>query len=164
MALSRRLVALIMLGVGAWWPASSPRAQAAADVFQVSAIPVDATAADAVAAREQALRQGQIEGMRRLLRRLVPAEDYGRLPAVGPGEIERYVQNFEIADERVASDQYLARLTVRYDPDAVRELLQARGLPYAEAASMPLRRTSSSSVGGVAWRGVAITRRTSRAA
>jgi Uncharacterized protein conserved in bacteria (DUF2066) len=138
MALSRRLVALILLGVGAWWPASAPRAQAAGDVFQVSAIPVDATAVDAVTAREEALRQGQIEGFRRLLRRLVPAEHYGRLPALGPGEIERYVQNFEIADEQVASDQYIARLTVRYAPDAVRELLQARGLPYAEVASMPV--------------------------
>ena len=78
-------------------------------------------------AREQALLQGQIEGLRRLLRRLVPAEEHGRLPAVGPGEIERYVQNFEIADEEVASNRYLAQLTVRYEPDAVRELLQAAG-------------------------------------
>jgi hypothetical protein len=138
MALSRRLAALILVGVGAWWPTWAARAQTAEAVFQVSAIPVDATAADAVAARDQALRQGQIEGLRRLLRRLVPAEQHGRLPAVGPGEIERYVQNFEIADEQVASDQYLARLTVRYEPGAVRELLQVRGLPYADVASMPV--------------------------
>jgi Uncharacterized protein conserved in bacteria (DUF2066) len=138
MAQSRRLAALLLVALSGLWPASPVRAQTAPEVFQVSGIPVDATAADAVTAREQALLQGRIEGMRRLLRRLVPATDYGRLPAVGPGEIERYVANFEIADERVSSNQYLARLTVRYEPDAVRELLQASALPYAETVSAPV--------------------------
>jgi Uncharacterized protein conserved in bacteria (DUF2066) len=138
MALSRLLALLIVVGVGASWPAWSARAQVVEDVFQVSGIPVDATATDAVAAREQALVQGQVEGLRRLLRRLVPAGQQGRLPAVGPGEIQRYVQNFEIADEQVASDQYLARLTVRYDREGVRELLQAHALPYSEVASVPI--------------------------
>jgi Uncharacterized protein conserved in bacteria (DUF2066) len=138
MAQARPIVAVLLVLFWAWWPASYARAQTFEDVFQVSGIPVDATAADAVAAREQALRQGQIEGLRRLLRRLVPAGQAGRLPSVGPGQIERYVQNFEIADERVASNQYLAQLTVRYEPEAVRELLQAAGLPYAETVSAPL--------------------------
>ena len=104
----------------------------------MSRIPVDASAADAVAAREQALVQGQVEGLRRLLRRLAPAEAYGRLPVVGPAEIERYVQNFEIAEEQVASNRYLAQLTVGYQPDAVRELLQDHGLSYAERVSEPV--------------------------
>jgi Uncharacterized protein conserved in bacteria (DUF2066) len=138
MAQSRRLAALILVALCGAWPGSPVRAQTAPEVFQVSGIPVDATAADAVTAREQALLQGQIEGMRRLLRRLVPTADHGRLPAVGPGQIERYVANFEIADERVSSNQYLARLTVRYEPDPVRELLQSSGLPYAETASAPI--------------------------
>jgi Uncharacterized protein conserved in bacteria (DUF2066) len=138
MAQSRRLAALILIALCGGWPAPPLRAQTAPEVFQVSGIAVDATAADAVTAREQALLQGQIEGMRRLLRRLVPAADHGRLPAVGPGQIERYVANFEIADERVSSNQYLARLTVRYEPDAVRELLQSSALPYAETVSAPV--------------------------
>jgi hypothetical protein len=138
MAQSRMLMLLALLGLIAWWPTSMARAQIAADVFQVSGIEVDATAADAVAAREQALREGQIEGLRRLLRRLVPAAEHGRLPAVGAAEIQRYVRNFEIADERVASDRYLAQLTVGYEPDAVRGLLQGEALSYAETPSEPL--------------------------
>jgi hypothetical protein len=61
----------------------------------------------------------------------------GRRPA-RPAEIERYVQNFEIADEQVASDRYLAQLTVGYQPDAVRELLQDHGLSYTERVSEPV--------------------------
>ncbi|MGH6904002.1 MAG: DUF2066 domain-containing protein [Geminicoccaceae bacterium] len=138
MAQSRLLAALILVAVPAWSPASPVRAQTAANVFQVSGIPVDATAADAVAAREEALLQGQIEGLRRLLRRLVPAAEHDRLPVVGAGQIQGYVANFEIADERVSADRYLAQLTVGYEPDAVRELLQGAALPYAETVSMPL--------------------------
>jgi hypothetical protein len=138
MAQSRVLMALALAGLLAWWPASIARAQGGADLFQVSGIEVDATAADAVAAREQALLQGQIEGLRRLMRRLVPAEERARLPSVGPAEIERYVQNFEIADEQVASNRYLAQLTVRYEPDAVRGLLQGAALSYAETLSEPI--------------------------
>jgi Uncharacterized protein conserved in bacteria (DUF2066) len=138
MAQSRLLAALILVAVAAWSPGPPVRAQPAANVFQVSGIPVDATAADAVAAREEALLQGQIEGLRRLLRRLVPAAEYHRLPAVGAGQIQGYVANFEIADERVSADRYLAQLTVGYEPDAVRELLQGAALPYAETVSMPL--------------------------
>ena len=138
MAHTRVLIALALAGALACWSLPAARAQDTAGLFQVSRIPVDASAADAVAAREQALVQGQVEGLRRLLRRLTPADAYGRLPVVGPAEIERYVQNFEIAEEQVASNRYLAQLTVGYQPDAVRELLQDHGLSYAEMVSEPV--------------------------
>lgn len=132
---------LIALGfVGLAWSAHIPeaRTQTAADVFTVSGIEVDAIAADAVAARQQALLEGQAEGLRRLMRRLVPAEDDSRLPTVAPAAVERYVQNFEIANEEVSATRYLAQLTVRYDPEAVRELLRTEALGFAETASVPI--------------------------
>jgi hypothetical protein len=138
MAHSRLLIGLALAGALAWGPVSATRAQDTANLFQVSRIPVDASASDAVAAREQALVQGQVEGLRRLLRRLAPADGYGQLPVVGPTEIDRYVQNFEIAEEQVASNRYLAQLTVGYQPDAVRELLQDHALSYAERVSEPV--------------------------
>jgi hypothetical protein len=135
---SRTLTTLALACLLAWCSLAHPRAQTTSDVFQVSGIAVDATAADAVAAREQALLQGQIEGLQRLLRRLTPVAEHDRLPAVGAAEIQRYVQNFEISDERVASNRYLAQLTVRYQPEAVRSLLQGQALSYAETVSEPL--------------------------
>jgi hypothetical protein len=107
-------------------------------VFQVSDIEVDATAADAVAARQQALREGQREGLERLLRRLVPAGEHGLLPPVSDLNIDRYVQNFEIAEEELSATRYLAQLTVRYEPAAVRELLQTRSLSFAQTRSAPV--------------------------
>jgi hypothetical protein len=109
-----------------------------ASVFRVSGIPVDATAADAVAARRQALLDGQRAGLERLLRRLVPAEEASHLPPVGNLNVEHYVQNFEIADEELSATRYLAKLTVSYDPEAVRDLLRSEGLAAAETPSVPI--------------------------
>jgi len=130
--------ALVAALVGLLTLPSLGHAQADPAVFQVSGIEVDASAANAVAARQEALLQGQREGLDRLLRRLVPAEEHGLLPAVGNLNVERYVQNFEIADEELSSTRYLARLTVRYQPDAVRELLGSSGLSVAETRSTPV--------------------------
>jgi hypothetical protein len=130
--------ALVAALVGVLALPSPGRAQADPAVFQVSGIEVDASAANAVAARQEALLQGQREGLDRLLRRLVPADEHRLLPAVGNLNVERYVQNFEIADEELSSTRYLARLTVRYQPDAVRELLGSSGLSVAEIRSTPV--------------------------
>ena len=130
--------ALLAALVGLLALPSFGHAQADPAVFQVSGIEVDASAANAVAARQEALLQGQREGLDRLLRRLVPAEEHGLLPAVGNLNVERYVQNFEITDEELSSTRYLAQLTVRYQPDAVRELLGSSGLSAAETRSTPV--------------------------
>ena len=109
-----------------------------ADAFTVSGIPVDVTAADAVAARAQALEMGQREGLARLMRRLAPADVYGRLPPTDGLPLERFVRNFEVNDERLSTTRYIARLTVTYDAAAVRDLLRRQGVPFAETVSEPL--------------------------
>ncbi|MGH6945578.1 MAG: DUF2066 domain-containing protein, partial [Geminicoccaceae bacterium] len=119
------------------WPALG-LGQTRTGVFRVSNIPVDVTSSDAVSARRDALAQGQREGLERLMRRLVPADRYGQLPAAADLPMERYVQSFEIANEEVSNTRYLAELTVGYDAEAVRELLAKQGLPFAEMRSAPL--------------------------
>ena len=127
-------LSIYLVLLGGW---SSASAQATG-VFTVKDIRVDATAENAVAAKEQAHIDGQRKGLARLLRRLVPASDYNRLPAVGRLAVERYVQNFEITDERLSNTRYLARMTVTFDPDGIRNLLQAERLPFAEQPSAAL--------------------------
>jgi hypothetical protein len=122
---------------------SMPEPQIAAtpgvpDVFTVSGIEVDATSSDAVTARDQAILEGQQAGLDRLLRRLVPARDYARLPPASSLPIDDYVQSFEIANEELSSTRYIAQMTVAYDPSAVRDLLRRGGFAGAETASMPV--------------------------
>jgi hypothetical protein len=84
------------------------------------------------------VREGQQAGLDQLLRRLVPASDYGRLPRAASLPIDNYVQSFEIANEELSSTRYIAQLTVSYDPDAVRSLLSGEGIAFAQSMSMPL--------------------------
>lgn len=113
-------------------------AQGPPDVFTVSGIEVDATAADALTAQRQAQNQGQREGLARLLRRLVPRDEHARLPDAGGLQIDPYVQSFAVSDEQMSDRQYIAKLTVRYDPEAVRGLLQQAAVPVATTPSEPI--------------------------
>lgn len=124
------LAGLILLGVAG--PA------AAAEMFRVEGVAVDVTAESAVAARQQALEQGQREALAQLLRRLTSPDDHARLPRVADLPVEPYVASFDIADERVAPTQYVAKLNVTFLPEEVRGLLRSANLPFVERRSEPM--------------------------
>src|SRR5581483_2235928 len=46
--------------------------------------------------------------------------------------------DFSIANERSSAVRYIAQLTVRFDPNAVRRLLRNAGISFAETLSKPL--------------------------
>jgi len=126
-----RPVVAILLGL---LLAVTVRAQ---DWWTESGIAVDVTAENAVAARRKGIEEGQREGLRRLLERLVPPEERARLPSVQSLPIDRYVRSYEIAEEKVAPNRWLATLNVAFDPEAVGALLRGRGLAVVEPKSPP---------------------------
>ncbi len=101
----------------------------AADAFAVRGIDVDVTAASVAAAKEQALAEAERVGFRRLLERLTMPADHARLPAA---DALQYVRDVAIEQERSSAVRYIAVLTVRYNPTAVKKLLRDAGLKYAE--------------------------------
>jgi len=117
--------------------AASRPVMAAGDVFEVTDVPVDATAASAADARESALASGQQEAFSRLLRRLTLRKDYDILPTPDANTVSTYVLNFSVSDEKTSSVRYLAKLHVRFKADDIRALLNEFGLPYAETTSKP---------------------------
>lgn len=110
----------------------------ALDWWTETGIPVDVTAENAVAARQKGIEAGQREGLRRLLERLVPPEERARLPAVQNLPLARYVRSYEIAEEKVAPNRWLATLNVAFDPDAVSELLAGRGVTMLQPTAAPV--------------------------
>lgn len=114
------------------------REASAADVFTVSGIPVDATAASEVEAKAQAVAQGQRDGLQRLFQRLTRQEDWARLPDITVSAMDDYLRDMSFAEERFGGGRYLAKLTVRYDPDSVRRALRDRGIAFTEEPSPPL--------------------------
>jgi hypothetical protein len=124
---------LLVLGIGRAGAAGSfPPA------YVVAGVPVDATARDAVTAREAARDEGQRTAFRRLLERLTPKSDWNRLPAPSAADIAALVQDFEVSDEHNSGVRYLGSYTFRFNPGGVRRLLRSANIPITELAGKPV--------------------------
>lgn len=117
--------------------AQTPARPAAFDPFTVNGVAVDKTAQNAAAARAEAIADGQRLAFQRLMKRLAAKPASDRI-AVSAPRLAELVRDFEVAEEKTSSVRYIAKLNVRFKPDAVRALLRAEGTPFAESASKPL--------------------------
>lgn len=139
MAHPRRLSAVIMLVFGCL--IATPfnlGAQTVNPAFSVAGVAVDVVAESAAAARIEALAQGQRLSFRKLLERLVSITDYERLPNLPDPVITELVRSFEVAEERVGPDRYIASLTFHFKPADIGKLLRDLNIPYAPSASDPI--------------------------
>ena len=118
--------------------AARPAPAAAPDIFTVANVPVDATAANASAARDQARADGERRAYAILIGRLTLDADRGRLPPPTEALLNDLIAGFEVASERASGVRYLAKYTFHFRPDAVRELLRSAGIPFGESPSKPL--------------------------
>ncbi len=117
---------------------SEARAAGIDDVYTVTGVPIDATAANAQQARDQAVAQGQRRAVRLLLERLALRADHPRLPQIDANTLTNMVSGFQVANERTSAVRYLADLTVSFRPEAVRALMRDAGIAIAETQSQPV--------------------------
>lgn len=127
------LAAAILLTVSAALPV---RAEAG-DPFVVE-VPVDVEAESASAAREAAMRRGEQQAFRKLLERLTLPADHARLPQVDAAQVANLVQSVQLANERTSDVRYIADMTVRFQPDGVRRILDSANINYVDAPSRPV--------------------------
>ncbi len=125
---------LFTLGVFAPVPA---RAQGD-DVYTVRGVQVDATAENAAAARAKALIDGQRRALARVFERVALGDDARRLPRPNDRGVESLVQALEVDRERTSKVRYLAELTVRFKPDALRDLMRQAQVRFAETRGKPI--------------------------
>jgi hypothetical protein len=128
----RRLLALAALLLALAAPARS------AEIYRIDGMAVDATGESGVAARDLAISNGQREGLTQLMRRLTSPTAYGQLPDVTSVPIERYVNSFEIAQEKVGPNRYVGVINVSYIASQVQALLSRAGIPYVTRRSDPI--------------------------
>lgn len=117
------------------------RAQAASvdsKMFSASRIRIDVTAENAAAAREQAMQDGQKKALMAVMERITPSYVTEQLPELVPDDILNFVQDISVSNEKTSSVRYMATLDVRFDPDAVRDLLRQNNLPYVRTSGKPL--------------------------
>ena len=101
----------------------------------VSDVPVDVTAKDAAAARDQAIAVAQSKGWDKLVKELVtdPAQQARLHPS--QQEIESFVQDFGVENERVSTVRYIGLYDVRFRESRVRKYLADSGV--TAVASLP---------------------------
>lgn len=116
-----------------------PAAAAPGDkTFTIANYPVDATAKDAVAAKEKAISEGTQAAFRSLLKRLVPVTAYSGLERLRTVKASDYVDGFSIRSEQNSGTRYIASLDFNFEPNSVRQLLQSQGITFVDAQAEPV--------------------------
>jgi hypothetical protein len=101
-------------------------------VFIIGNYPVEASAADAVKAKEQAIADGQQAAFRSLLKRIVPVTSYGRLKQIRMTPAAPLIEGFSVRSERNSATDYIATYDFSFQPAAVQRLLETQGIPYVD--------------------------------
>jgi hypothetical protein len=136
---SARIFSTILVVLLALAPFSVPvsvRAQiASGNTYTIGGVDVDVTAADAVQARQQAIREARQKAVRLLVERMVPAEDRAKVPPVNDQRLDSMVRGVEFASERTAGNRYIGKLGVVFAAEPVKQWLGEAGISIAETVA-----------------------------
>ncbi len=123
------------------WPASAQGAVSGRNnVFVVAGIHVDEAAANAAAAQQAGFAAAQRAGFERLVRRLTAPQDLASrgVPVLDLPALDHLVLSVDVEEEPRSGTRYIGRLSVRFDPTGVRNLLRGQGLTLLETRTAPL--------------------------
>jgi hypothetical protein len=120
-------------------PGAPPPAKAAlakpvparGDPYSIS-VPVDATAASASVAENNAINGGRAKAWAALSRRLVPQKDWGKLPQLDTNALERLIRGYTVANEKRSTTRYVAQITYVFNPAAVKHLFRVANIGVPE--------------------------------
>jgi len=136
---SARIFSTIFVVLMALAPVAVPlsvRAQiASGNTYTIGGIDVDVSGADAVQARQQAIREARQKAVRLLVERMVPAEDRAKVPPVSDQRLDGMVRGVEFARERTAGNRYIGTLGVVFSAEPVKQWLGEAGISIAETVA-----------------------------
>lgn len=101
-------------------------------VFTAPAVTIDQTSQTTQSAKDIAIAEGERKALALLFARITAPADEARLPKLGERDVAGLVNGYEVANERLSSVRYIADLSVTFDARAIRGLLRAAGVPFAE--------------------------------
>jgi hypothetical protein len=126
------LTALILPGLSGW-PIPAAAAPASERAYTIANYPVEATAKNAVAAKETAIADGQKAAFRSLLKRIVPVTAYRSLDRLGSVDAASLIDGVAVRSERNSATRYIASLDFSFQAAEVRTLLTQQGIPYVDS-------------------------------
>jgi hypothetical protein len=113
-------------------------AGAAEKVYTVANYPVEASAENAVKAKEKAVADGQQAAFRSLLKRLIPVSSYRRAKDLASVRAAELVEGVRVRAERNSRTDYIATYDFSFQSKAVRDLLRREGIPFTDEQAPPV--------------------------
>ena len=129
----RAFAVVVALAVSAYGAAAQP-----ADLWTVTNVPVDGSAASPSAAKDTALAQGRQKAWTEVFHRITPSSEWAHQPPIKDEELEPMVKSFDISNEKHSSTRYLATVTYVFNPVAVRAALRKTGTQFSESTAKPV--------------------------
>lgn len=123
----RRLVSTLMAAA-----LLATAGHAADNVYTIANYPVEASAEDAVAAKDQAISDGQQAAFRSLLKRLVPVTQFPKLQKLASVRAAELVEGVKVRSERNSRTDYIASFDFAFQAKSVRDLLRREGIPFVD--------------------------------
>jgi hypothetical protein len=122
--------------------------RASENVYTVANFPVEASAENAVAAKEKAIADGQQAAFRSLLKRLVPVTAFPRVNRLASVRAADLVEGVKVRAERNSRTDYIASFDFSFQSKSVRDLLRREGVPFIDEQApvvtvVPVWRTRS---------------------
>lgn len=117
-----------------------PEAMGQDQLYVIRNLTVDKVAENAVEARDQAILEGQREAYQMLADRLLMSES-GEVPLeeVSNTQISSLISDFETRQEQFSDERYRAKMTVRFNAEAVKNFLgQSQTAKLADVQSKPV--------------------------
>ena len=113
-------------------------AYAADPIFTVENVTVDVTAENALAAREQAFEEAQVEAFKVLAARMLPESEIATFQPPEPLMISTMIQDFELLNEKLSTVRYIGTYTFRFKDNAVRKYFEQSGTIFSDVSSKSL--------------------------
>ena len=129
------VLAVVIVGLSLQSNTASAQSSGA---YNVRDVQVTKTGSTGLAAQDLAVREARDKAMVSLLRRLTPESRHASLPVLLPDQVDSMVIATDIQSEQVTSTAYTGTLAITFSPPAVRQILEARQIPYTDTVSPPL--------------------------
>lgn len=132
-----RWFSTLVLVLAAGLATTAARAQGGGNSYTIGGVDVDVTAADAIKARDQGIREAQRRAVRMLVERMVGAEDRARVPPLDDAALANMVRGVEFARERTLTNRYIGTLSIVFGADPVKTWLGGAGISITETVPRP---------------------------
>jgi hypothetical protein len=125
----------VLLAVAAFAEGAAAQVASTGNAFTIGGVDVDVTGADALKARDQAVREAKRRAVGLLIERMVAPEDRAKVPPVDDVRLEGMVRGVEFAKERPAGNRFTGTLNVVFGADQVKSWLSEAGIAVAETVA-----------------------------